>query len=42
LATVVAMSSGIGVSFWCGVACYGVALVSGVVASKAKAPEPAG
>jgi hypothetical protein len=34
LATVVAMAFGIGVSFWCGVACYGVALASSFVVPK--------
>jgi hypothetical protein len=44
LATVVAMSAGIGVSFWCGVVCYGVALASIVVGAnptRGGAPEPA-
>jgi hypothetical protein len=44
LATVVAMSAGIGVSFWCGVVCYGVALAStlaGAKAARPSAPEPA-
>jgi hypothetical protein len=34
LATVVAMSAGITVSFWCGVACYGVALASTLIGTK--------
>lgn len=44
LATVVAMSAGIAVAFWCGVVCYGVALLSRFMGGRpglpAEAPNP--
>jgi hypothetical protein len=42
LATVVAMASGIGVSFWCGVVCYGVALTASILIPKTDASDAIG